>query len=296
LSKTPGVAPRVHVIAEIYYAFNEENNGYLRDENLELLRAAVAESRTRHLQEHDTTLALRDLAGVLYNRGRNIEAKAIFEQLLPLYANDPLGLCERSEAYGWLAWIDNTSGDRAASLPLFKQAYDGYLACEGADSRGALDELPYWADALTRLGRAPDAVTMLEQALPTWRRLLGNSSDQSEMLYFLARAYLAVGRYGDAERLAAENLALLTGKLAPDDRNMGGAHLVLGQALLGEGRAREALPHARTAVDLLVASAASDYGRSLGAEATQLAAHVEAALAGGVQSRGDPSPAPADVD
>ncbi len=279
LSKTAGVSARVHVLAEIYYAFNEENNGYLKDTNLELLRAAVAESRSRHLSEHDTTLALRDLAGALYNRGRNVEAKAIFEQLLPLYANDPLGLCDRSEVYGWLAWIDNTSGDRAASLPLFKQAYEGYLACAGADSRGALDELPYWADALTRLGRASEAVTMLEQALPIWRRLLGDSSDQSEMLYFLARAYLVVGRYRDADRFAVENLERLTGKLAPDDRNIGLAHLVLGQALLGEGRAREAAPHARKAVELLVASAATDYGRALGAEATQLAAHVEAALA-----------------
>ena len=120
---------------------------------------------------------------------------------------------------------------------------------------------------------------MLEQALPIWRRLLGDSSDQSEMLYFLARAYLVVGRYRDADRFAVENLERLTGKLAPDDRNIGLAHLVLGQALLGEGRAREAAPHARKAVELLVASAATDYGRALGAEATQLAAHVEAALA-----------------
>jgi tetratricopeptide (TPR) repeat protein len=283
LSKAPGVTPRVHVIAEVYYAFNEDNNGYFQDENLRLLRAAVTESRSRHLSAHDATLALHDLAADLYQRGRNYEAKAIFEQLLPLYANDPLGLCDRSEVYGWLAWIDNTSGDRAASLPLFQQAYDGYIACAGPDSRGALDELPYWADALTRLGRAPEAVSLLERALPTWRRVLGASSDQTEMLYFLARAYLAEGRYRDAEPLAAENLELLTGKLSPDDRNIGLAHLVMGQALLGEGRAREALSHARTAVGLLVARGATDYGRSLDAEATQLSAHVQAALAADAQ-------------
>jgi serine/threonine-protein kinase len=284
LSRTAGVTPRVHVIAEIYYAFNEDNNGFLKPENLQLLRDAVAQARSRHLSKHDTTLALHNLASDLYQRGSNQEAKAIFEQLLPLYADDPLGLCDRSEVYGWLAWIDNTSGDRAASLPLFQQAYDGYIRCAGPDSRGALDELPYWADALTRLGRAPEAVNLLERALPTWRRVLGASSDQNEMLYFLVRAYLAVGRYHDAEPLAVENLALLTGKLAPDDRNIGIAHLILGQALLGEGRPREALPHARTAVELLVASAASDYGRSLGAEATLLATQAEVALASGNQN------------
>jgi tetratricopeptide (TPR) repeat protein len=122
---------------------------------------------------------------------------------------------------------------------------------------------------------------LLERELPTWRRVLGESSDQSEMLYFLARAYLAVARYGDAHRLAVENLERLSGKLASDDRNIGLAHLVLGRALLGEGRFREAAPHARKAVDLLVASAATEYGRGLGAEATQLSARVEAAIAQG---------------
>jgi tetratricopeptide (TPR) repeat protein len=165
----------------------------------------------------------------------------------------------------------------AGSLPLFKKAYDGYVQCAGADSRGALDELPYWADALIRLGRAPEAVSMLEAALPAWRRVLNGSTDQSEMLYFLARGYIALGRFADAEVAAAELLKLLTGKLAGDDRSIGTAHLVMGEALAGQRRYPEAAPHAKIAVDLLVSSAVSSYARLLGEEAADLDRKVQSA-------------------
>ena len=119
---------------------------------------------------------------------------------------------------------------------------------------------------------------MLETALPTWRRVVGDSSDESEMLYFLARGYIATARFTDAERTANELLGKITGRLAPDGRVIGTAQLVLGQALAGQGRYLEALPHAKLAVDLLVKSAVSEYGRELGAEATELARQVNAGL------------------
>jgi serine/threonine protein kinase len=279
LSQTAAMPPRVRVLAELYFAFNEDNNGFLRDENLRLLQAAVKESRQRHLPARETSLALYSLASDLDLRGRTLEAKPIFEQLLPLYEGDPLALCSTSEIYGWLAWIRNTTGDAPGSLPLFRKSYEGYVACSGADSRGALDELPYWGDALIRSGRAAEAVTMLEEALPTWRRVVGESTDQSEMLYFLARGYIASTRFADAEHTANELLGKITGKLSPDSRTIGTAHLVLGQALAAQQRYRDAQPHAKIAVELLVTSAVSAYGRQLGAEATDLARRVDAALA-----------------
>jgi serine/threonine-protein kinase len=275
VSRASSIPPRVRVLSELYFAFNEDDNGFISAENLRLLRAAVAESRERRLPARETSLALFYLASDLYMRGQGLDAKPIFEQLLSLYERDPLALCDRSEIYGWLAWIDNTNGDTRNSLPLFRKAYDGYVACSGADSRGALDQLPYWSDALVRSGRSAEAVSMLEKALPTWRGVLGNTSDQSEMLYFLARAYLATHRFTDAEQAATELLRRITGKLAPDDRTIGTAHLVLGQALAAQRRYPEARPHARIAVDLLVKSAVSAYGNQLGAEAQALAEQVK---------------------
>jgi tetratricopeptide (TPR) repeat protein len=176
-----------------------------------------------------------------------------------------------------LAWIDNTNGDSAGSLPLFKKSYDGFIDCAGPDSPDALDVLPYWADALTRLSRATEAVQLLENAMPSWRRLLGGSTDNSDMLYFLARAYLATGRYRDAETASQELLALLTGKVSPQERSLGTAHLVMAEALAGQHRDREALPHADAAVTIMAPSAFSAYAHELNNEALSLQSRLRAA-------------------
>ena len=73
-------------------------------------------------------------------------------------------------------------------------------------------------------------------------------------------------------------LRLLTGKLAGEDRSIGTAHLVMGEALAGQQRYREAAPHAKIAVDLLVGSAVSSYARLLGEEAAHLDRQVQAKL------------------
>jgi len=280
LTRGPGISARVSALAETYYAFNEENSGFTNDENLRLLRMAVKESNAQHLT-HEGTLALSSLAAVLYMRGEIQEAKSIYEQLLPIYAADPLALCDLSDTYGWLAWISNVSGDIAASLPLFRKAHDGFTRCNGPDSRMALDQLPYWADALVRLGRGQEAVSMLENALPAWRRASAHNPahTQAAFLHFLAFSYVAVDRYADAERMATEYLARVDGQLAPNARMIGFGHLVLGQALAGQHRYQEALPHAKIAVDLLVKSAVSSYSHELGSQATQLAQRVDMALA-----------------
>jgi tetratricopeptide (TPR) repeat protein len=280
LVRRPEIPSRVRALAENYYAFNEENLGYHNEENLRLLRDAIQESDRQHLT-HENSLALTSLAAVLYMRGLPEEARSIYEKLLPIYAADPLALCDLSDTYGWLAWIDNATGDPVASLPLFRKAYDGFTACSGPESRMALDQLPYWADSLVRAGRGPEAVSLLEGALPAWRRANGDHPDhqQAAFLHFLAFSYVAVGRYADAERLSTEYLARVTGRLGADHRMIGFGHLVLGQALAGQHRYDEALPHAKIAVDLLVKSAVGSYSRELGVDASQLAQRVDNALA-----------------
>jgi serine/threonine-protein kinase len=267
---------RVRVLARVYYAFNEDNNGFRKDENLGLLRAAAKEAEAHGLAPRDVELALYYLGMDLQLRGLSADANPIFERLLTLYGDDPLALCDRSAVYGWIAWIDATHGDPAESLAVYKKAYDGFIACAGPDSPGALDQLPYWADALTRLSRATEAVQLLESAMPTWRRVVGGSSDNSDMLYFLARAYIATGRYRDAESTARELLALLTGRVADQERSLGTAHLVLAEALAGQHRDREALPHADTAVAILIPSAVSPYAKEISHEALSLQSRLHA--------------------
>jgi len=277
LAQLPGTPPRVRVLAETYFAFNEENRGVKNESNVRLLQAAVRESREQRL-EYESALALNALAMVQYMQGDVAAARSIYEQLLPIQAADPLALCDLSDTYGWLAWISNVSGDMAASLPLFRKAYDGFTECDGPNSRMALDQLPYWADSLVRLGRGPEAVALLENALPAWRHASGESAEQAAFLHFLAFSYLAVGRYGDAERTATDYLARVTGKLTPTHRMIGFGHLVLGQALAAQHRYQEALPHAKIAADVLGKGAVSQYSHDLADQASQLLQRVNAGV------------------
>ena len=275
LGAAPGMPARVHVLTEIFYANNEDSRGYRTDRNLALLRSAVAEARARQLPASELALALHTLADDLDLRGFAPEARVAYEELLTLYGSDPLTLCERSDIYAWLAWLDDSQGQIAASLPVFQRAYDGYVACAGPESAAALDQLPYWADALIKSGRAAEAVAMLERALPAWRRVNGANAESAGMLFYLARGYIATGDYPGAERFAGELLALLTGKVAPGDRSLGMAHLALGEALAGEGRNQDARDHAAIALRALSVSVQSAYGRAMLAEAQDLARRVD---------------------
>jgi serine/threonine protein kinase len=269
LSASPDVAPRVRVLSRVFFAGNEDSAAR-SDYNLNLLRAAVKESRERRLDTSVIALALNALGSDLDFRGDWQGARLVFQEVLGLYALDPLALCERSEANSWLAWIDDKRGEAASSEPLYRQSYEGYVTCAGADSRGALSQLPYWANVLIKTGRAAEAVPMLENALPSWRRVQGNDPEASGMLFYLARAYNAVGRFADAERLMPELMHLMQQQSPPNVRALGMGQLVWGQSLYGQQRFREALPHARDAREMLSKEVTSSYGRSILAEASLL--------------------------
>ena len=275
------VPPRVRVLSEAFYAFNEDNNGYRTDGNMALLRAAVKEAHDAGLDRDDQAQTLSYLALDLDLRGGHAtEVRSLDQQLLTLYGDDPLNLCERSAVYGQLAWINSINGDLPGSLPLFQKAYDGMIACSGPDSTGALDQLPYWSDALMRAGHAADALALLERAMPTWRRLVGNDPDYADMLLYLSRAYLVNGRSTDAEQAAKDLLVLVEPNLAAGDRSIGSAHLVMGQALAAQHKYREAKPHAETAAKILN-HAGTPYGRQWDEQAAQLKQQVDAALPNG---------------
>jgi hypothetical protein len=98
------------------------------------------------------------------------------------------------------------------------------------------------------------------------------------MLFYLGLGYIKTGRFAEAERFGNELLTVLTGRQAPQDRSFGMAHLVVAEALLGEHRYRDALPHARIAADLLSQGVRSPYGKAMRAEAVDLVKSVDSAL------------------
>jgi serine/threonine-protein kinase len=278
LSRRPSVPPTVRVWSDIYYAWNRENNGFRDDSNVALLRRAVKESQENHLPMRETADALFNLGSDLELRGNLSEAKQNFEQALQVYGLDPAALCDQSEIYGELAYVEQMSGNLKGSLPLYQRSYDGYKACSGPESRGALLQTEYISGVLIKLGRAEEALGMMQSAMPALRKQLGASPDLAEPLNFLALAEIETGHYVDAEQHAREMVEVQTGKVEPTDRRFGASHLLWARALVGQGRYRDALPHAEIADQLLARNAVSVGAKQAGAEAHRLLLDIRAKL------------------
>ena len=262
-----------------FYAWDRDNNGYRADENLRLLQSAVKESRDNKLSPRETADALYTLGEDLELRGSLDEAEQAFNQSLQVYGSDPFALCDQSEVYGDLAYVTEMRGQVAASIPIYQRSYDGYAKCSGAESRGALTQKEYIAGALMKLGRAKEALPMMEEELPSFRKVYGSSADFAEPLYFLTKAYVETGKFEQGEKSAEELVAVQEGKVAPTDRRFGASHLLWAEALVGEHRDRDALPHALIADKLLAANALSVGAKLMGSEAHQVLSGIQSRLA-----------------
>jgi tetratricopeptide (TPR) repeat protein len=129
-----------------------------------------------------------------------------------------------------------------------------------------------------KLGRANEALPLMESAMPTWRKLLGASPDFAEPLYFLSRAYVQTGHFAEGEKAAKELVAVQEGKVSATDRRMGASHMIWAEALAGQSRYKEALPHAEIADKLLAVNAISAGAKQMSAEAHQTLLTIQAKL------------------
>jgi serine/threonine protein kinase len=275
LSHKPGVTPTVRVWSEIYYAANLEKNGFRSGENTKLLQAAVAESHEYHLPDRETAYATYQLAEDYEVLGRLDEAAQLIQQDIDIYNNEPYAVCDQSQMYEDLAYIDQSRMDIPAALPLFQKAYEGLKSCSGPDKKNTLLVQALMGGAMIRLGQAKAAVPIIEGAMPAWRKIAGNSPDLFSPMYYLSCGYVAVGRYADAEATASELLGILEGKLAPNSRRIGVTHLVWARALAGEHRYQDALPHAVIA-DKLTVGGNTPYTEHVHTEAHQVLVEVQA--------------------
>jgi len=278
LSRKPGVPPSVRAWSAVFYAWNRDNEGFRSDENLRLLEYAAKECKDNNLSERETADVLYRLGEDQELRGKLDEAEKNFNAALDVYSKDPLALCDQSQVLGDLGYVLEMRGDVQSSLPIYQRAYDGSKQCTGADSAGALTVQDTMAGALMKLGRPKEALTLMEAAVPVWRKLEPNSPELSEPLYYLARAYVQTGHFVDGEQTAKELVGVQEGKVAPNDRRMGASHMVWAEALVGQHRYQEALAHAEIADKLLFTTAISPGAKKMGSEAHQTLLDIQAKL------------------
>ena len=245
ISQRPGVSPAVRVRAADYYAWNRDSLYLFSDEDLRLLRFAADEARRSNLPLHEKADAIHLLGSNLEFRGHLDEAKPLLDEALGLLNQDPASVCDKAEIYGELAYLDEAKLDFQGALPLYQRANSGYSACSGADGREAISMLAWEAAALTSLGRAPEAVRLLEQARPAWEKLPDRYCRWGIFANSLARAYIATGRYKEAEGLISQ-LATTCEKVTATV-GMGFVEYIWAESLAGQHRYQDALPHAELA-------------------------------------------------
>jgi serine/threonine-protein kinase len=278
LSHRPGSSASVRIWSAVYYASNRERLGFRTEENLNMLRSA-AEAAQGHnvVPPHEVGDVLYALGWDLKQREQYAESEATYAKALQIYMQDAQAKCDQSAVYGELAQVKDLGGNPQASLPIYNQAYEGLKACEGPESRAALEQQDRMAGALIELGRAREALPMLESVLPGWRKVAGSSPDLAEPLYFLAWAQIEVGDFAQAEASAKELFNVQDGKVASTDRRMGEAQLLWARALVGEHLDSEALPHAEMAAKLLV-HGASESSQRKDAQAQRLLQDLQSRL------------------
>ena len=246
LSRQKKVSSMVRVWAEDFYAYDRENLGMITDENIDLLRSAADEATRNYLPVHERAKAIYNLGTTLEYLGKLDEAAALYDEALSLFKQDPEDVCDPSAVYGDLAYLHYLKNDVLGSLPFFQRSYDGYKTCSGAGSRDALSILAYMGAALVRLGRTQDAINLLEASWPEWEKVSGGYISLPEYPVYLSIAYVAAGRYPDAEKLASALLAARQVKISSGIADF--PEFILAQALAGEHRYQEALPHADLAL------------------------------------------------
>ncbi|MGC2162986.1 MAG: serine/threonine-protein kinase [Silvibacterium sp.] len=280
LSRDSQVPPLTRAESEMYYAFYRDNLGLETNENLRLLHAAVDLERKTNQPANELGLSVRLLADDLLDRGRPDDAEPYLIQARQIYGDDPALLCGRAQVEGDLGFVAGKRGDLKKSVEFREQAYQDMRKCAGDNSHGTGYEATYLADALLMDGRNQEALDLMEKITPSLRKTTGHSTDFSDSLRILSKAYLKTGHLPEAEAAVKEAIAIRTGQTAPTHPVFGSLHLIYAEILIAEHRDREALPHAELANQIMSQAVVNAPGlHEYAVEAAQVLAGLRARLA-----------------
>jgi len=255
ISRKPGVPPRVRGPVAVLYAMMREESGIRTDENIQLLEFGVKQAREGDVPPHELGEALYYYAAGLMNRGKLDQAAKEYNEALHAYGEDPVEVCDQVNTLVGLGYIGQMQGRPAEMAAYDQRAYDASVRCHGPEDPETLRLRTYWATAVIDEGDAAKALPVLEESLPVWRKAFpSNSFYLYDEFYALARAYLQVGRYKDAETFGREALGLMSPQRPATDWTIGTSHSLIGQALAGEGRYDDAVHELELAESIYVAN------------------------------------------
>jgi serine/threonine protein kinase/tetratricopeptide (TPR) repeat protein len=280
LSRDSRVSPRVRADSDRFYAFYRDNLGFRSDENLRLLKEAVALKRqTQSVIELGETITM--LGNDLLSRGQLDQAESYYFQAQQIYGDDPALLCERADVEGSLGWIIGKRGDVNKAVEFQRRGYEDMKQCSGATSHQTAWQATYLGDLLLKAGRNEEALALMEKTIPSERKIEPNSTDFSDSLRILGKACLKTGRLPQAEAAVKEAIAIRVGKTDPNHPVFGALYLLYAEILVAEHRDGEALPQAKAADRILKAAIANtptlkEYFKDYSLESAQILANLHA--------------------
>lgn len=248
LSGVSGISPPTRLWIKTFYNQDRYELGHDTEADTVTQRAALREAASSGVADNERAYATIVLGLLVSKRGSLREFQNLIESAIAVYKSEPYAACDLAIAERIDADLHRQIGDADGSVALFRASWDGIRRCKGDNNNDALIGAGYLGEALAQDGQPRQAISLLEDTLPRLRQVAGNDSFfLYNSMIGLARAYVAVGRYSDAEHMAEQLSGVIAGKFAANAPPMGSCQLVWAQALAGEGRTDEALAHARVA-------------------------------------------------
>jgi two-component sensor histidine kinase len=228
-------------------AINYDVSGEL-NKALELLDSAETMFRANgDLEYVGNVLNARGTA--YYYQGITDKAMVHFMRALEFAEKNRLLRCE-SQALNNIAIVHRKGGEHREALAIYRRSIA--VKQRLADKRGMANTLSNMGVAYDRLDRPDSALASFEQAIEIYREL----KDEYEVgATQIALAEVHVNRAEHSEAAAMLEEAITTLKASPEDQfNYAQAHLLMGRALTGLGRASEALDHLAITEELIATS------------------------------------------
>lgn len=280
LASVSGISPPTRLWIKTFYNQDRYELGHDTEADTASQSEALREAASSGVADNERAYATIVLGLLVSKRGSLQEQQRLIESAIAVYKSEPYAACDLAIAERIDADLHRQMGDPAGSVATFRASWDGIRRCKGDNNNDALIGAGYLGEAMSLNGQPRQAISLLESTLPRLRQVAGNDSFfLYNSMIGLARSYVAVGRYPDAEHMAEQIPHVIDGKFAAGAPPFGNCQFVWAEALAGEGRTEEALTHARLADAAFITGKSKVPSTMAGAaQAHQLVLDLEAKL------------------